>query len=199
MAFPVLSSSFIVALEYAAIVHNGQPKKKTSIPYISHLLAVCALVLENGGKEKVAIAALLHDTLEDHPKKVSRKELRRIFGDKVGAIVEGCTDTPANYRGGKKKSSWRERKTKYIKRLRHESPAVCLVALADKLHNVRAILADYKEIGDKLWPRFNAGKKKQLWFFGELVKVFQKKRVPTRMLREFEQVVAELECLARTP
>ncbi len=191
-----LSERFRDALVYAAAVHNGQCRKGTSIPYISHLLSVCALVLEHGGDEDEAIAGLLHDTLEDHPESVTREDLHERFGTRVTEIVEGCTDTPPGYRGGPKRP-WRERKARYIEHLRRAGSSFARVALADKLHNARAILADYRRLGDELWTRFNAGKDDQLCYFRGLVAVFREIGAPVPMVQEFDEVVTELERLAR--
>ena len=188
------SVKFQEALSYAAMVHNGQAKKGTSIPYISHLLGVCALVLEYGGSEEAAIAALLHDTLEDHPETVTPEILREKFGEGGLKIVEACTDTPPNYQGGQK-PLWRERKEAYLNHIRRADFVICQVALADKLHNVRAILTDYKQIGDKLWPRFNEGKEGQLWYFRNLVSAFREAGIQSQMLEEFARSVTELDQL----
>lgn len=191
MASRRLSCKFTEALEFAARAHDGQVKKGTRIPYVSHLLAVCALVLEHGGTEKEAIAALLHDTLEDQPQRVSRAAIRDRFGAEVLRIVEGCSDTPRGYTGGKK-PPWKVRKQGYLRRLRRHGEGVVLVALADKLHNARAIRSDYDELGDELWGKFNAGRDDQMWYFRALVSAFRKTGAPRRMLKEFEQVVCEL-------
>jgi hypothetical protein len=193
---PFLSARFRDALAYAATVHSCQVKKGTTIPYVSHLLGVCAMVLEYGGDEDEAIAGLLHDSLEDHPEKVTREELRERFGARVARIVEGCTDTPPGYSGGPK-PPWHQRKRHYIEHLRLEGSSFACVALADKLHNARAILADYRVLGDELWSRFNAGKTDQLWYFSELVGAFREAGAPVRMLEEFSEVVSELERLTR--
>jgi (p)ppGpp synthase/HD superfamily hydrolase len=192
---PQLGTRFREALAYAATVHNGQRKKGTSIPYVSHLLAVCAIVLEHGGDEEEAVAALLHDTLEDHPELVTREDLRQRFGERVVRIIEGCTDTPPNYHGGAK-PPWHERKRQSVEHIRQQGSEFARVALADKLHNARAILADYRRIGDELWLRFNAGKEDQLWYYRELVGAFREAQAPIRMVEEFNDVVSELERLA---
>ena len=192
------SIKFQEALVFAADVHKGQVKKGTSIPYISHPLAVCALVLEHGGDEEEAIAALLHDILEDHPETVTRERLQEQFGERVLSVVEGCTDTPPNYRGGPK-PPWRERKIAYIDRLRREGSAYARVALADKLHSARAILSDYRQLGDQLWSRFNAGKEEQLWYFRSLVGAFADAGAPSQMVEEFNHTVIQLEGLAKAP
>jgi (p)ppGpp synthase/HD superfamily hydrolase len=192
---PVLSAAFRDALSFAAALQDGQVKKGTAVPYISHLLSVCALVLEHGGDEEEAIAALLHDVLEDHPEKVTRDELRARFGPRVAAIVESCTDTPADYGGGPK-ASWGARKRQHVERLRREGSPSTLVVLADKLHNARAIASDYRRLGEAVWSRFKAGRDGQLWYFRELAGVFREIGAPARMLEEFDDVIAELERLA---
>lgn len=186
---------FQEALILAATVHRGQTRKGTSIPYIAHPLAVCALVLENGGDEDEAIAALLHDTLEDHPETVSREALRERFGERVLSAVEGCTDTPPDYRGGPK-PPWRERKQAYIYRIRNEGTGYARVALADKLHSARSILTDFRLLGDLLWSRFSAGRDEQLWYFRSLVSAFEEAGAPPGMLEEYSRTVTELERLA---
>src|SRR5947199_8691848 len=134
----VLTTRFEEALIYATRLHASQSRKGSTTPYIAHLLAVTALVLENGGNEDEAIAALLHDAIEDQGGASTREEIRRHFGDAVVAIVDGCTDTEVM-----PKPPWRGRKEAYIAHIRHASPSVRLVSAADKLHNARTILADY--------------------------------------------------------
>jgi GTP pyrophosphokinase len=138
---------------YAACLHAGQTRKRTDRPYIGHLLGVTALVLENGGDEDEAIAALLHDAVEDQGGVITLEAIRRKFGDRVARIVEGCTDsftTP--------KPPWRQRKEDYLARLRTALPDVRLVSAADKLNNAREILRDYRTEGEAVWARFNGGK-----------------------------------------
>ena len=122
--------------------------------------------------EDEAIAALLHDALEDHATEISREDIAKRFGAEVLAIVEACTDTPIDYQGGSK-PDWRKRKTAYLEHLRKARPEKLRVALADKLDNVRSILADYRHIGDTLWTRFNAGKQDSA-----LVFPFSGRRIP---------------------
>jgi (p)ppGpp synthase/HD superfamily hydrolase len=164
----MLTNRFDTALLYASQVHGGQKRKATTIPYIAHLLAVTALVLEDGGDEDQAIAALLHDALEDQGGRPRLDDIRARFGDVVAGIVEGCTDAETI-----PKPEWVERKRRYIKHLRHASSAGRRVSLADKLHNARAILLDFRKDRDALWSRFNGGKGGTLWYYGCLVNVFQ--------------------------
>lgn len=183
---------FLDALDYAVRLHGNDFRKGTSIPYAAHLLGVCALVLLDGGTEDEAVAALLHDALEDHPGEAGRELIAGRFGERVLAIVEACTDTPADYKGGDK-PPWRPRKEQYLQHLEKASPEQVRVALADKLDNARSVLADYRQIGEPLWKRFNAGKEEQLWFFRRLAEVFRKAGARGFLITEFELTVSELE------
>ena len=178
------------ALVYCVHVHSGQKRKGKSTPYIAHLMSVSALVLEDGGDEDEAIAALLHDALEDQPDRTSPEEIRQRFGDRVLHIVLICTDTPPDYQGGEK-PPWRQRKEAYLTHLRDSAGSDMRVSLADKLHNVRELLADYRREGDNLWSRFNAGKADQLWYYQSLVAAFKQCGMRGKMLAEFERVVSE--------
>ncbi|MBN2062299.1 MAG: HD domain-containing protein [Deltaproteobacteria bacterium] len=186
---------FLDALMYAVQLHGSDFRKETSIPYVAHLLSVCALVLTDGGGENEAIAALLHDALEDHPESTSREVIGQRFGPEVLRIVSDNTDTPPDYSGGVK-PLWRQRKTAYLEHLKQADSLVCRVALADKLDNLRSILADYRMIKDKLWPRFNAGKEEQLWFYRSLLKAFRKAGMKGVLIKEFAANLNELERLA---
>ncbi len=186
---------FADALVYCAHVHEGQQRKGKSTPYVAHLMSVSALVLEDGGDEDEAIAALLHDALEDQPDRTSPEEIRQRFGDRVLHLVLSCTDTPPNYQGGEK-PQWRQRKEAYLAHLRNSTGHDLRVSLADKLHNVRELLADYRSEGDRLWSRFNAGKSDQLWYYQALVAAFKQHGVSGKMLAEFERTVSEFVCLA---
>ena len=186
-----LSARFDEALAYAHEAHRDQLRKGTGIPYISHLMAVAGLVLENGGDEETAIAALLHDVIEDGGGAVAREEIRRRFGRRVADIVDECTDAEVI-----PKPPWRERKEKYIAHLRHASPQARLVSAADKLHNARAILTDYRVVGEALWERFNASREETLWYYHSLVSVF-KEGGTTPLIEELERVVNELTQLVK--
>jgi (p)ppGpp synthase/HD superfamily hydrolase len=190
----VATARFLDALSFALEVHGRDRRKGTGVPYFGHLLSVCGLVLKDEGTEDEAIAALLHDTLEDHPATVTSTDLSQRFGNEVLVIVQGCTDTPPEYKGGPK-PPWRERKLAYLEHLRHARQGVLRVALADKLDNARSMLADYRLIRETLWSRFNAGKQDQLWFLVSLVEAFQIARPPGQLLVELKSTVAELERL----
>jgi len=183
-----------VAFAYAAELHKNDIRKGTSIPYVSHLLNVCGLVLIDGGSEDEAIAAILHDSLEDHSDVTSYEEINRRFGPRVAAIVAGCSDTPKDYKGGPK-PPWRERKERYIEHLRHTDAGLRRVSQADKLDNARAILADYRRIGDELWGRFSAGGTEQLWYYRSLVETFRAVGSVGPLFDELERTVSEIERL----
>ena len=188
---PRLTPQFEDALIYAARVHALQKRKGTDIPYIAHLLAVTALVLESGGDADEAIAALLHDAAEDQGGKARLEDIRRRFGDRVTEIVAGCTDSFED-----PKPCWRERKEGYIKHIPTTSLAVRRVALADKLHNARCILADFRTVGDRVWERFKVDKDETLWYYRSLVRAFRACD-SNGMLEELDRVVSELERMVK--
>jgi len=190
----VATPRFLDALTYAVRLHGSDVRKGTTIPYIAHLLSVCSLVLVDGGSEDEAIAALLHDALEDHPEETNREVLSQRFGREVLAIVEACTDTPPDYKGGPK-PPWRDRKIAYLDHIRVATRSAIRVALADKLDNARSILSDYRQIGEALWSRFNAGKEDQLWYHRSLVTAFRAAGAEGILIEELEHVVTELESM----
>lgn len=187
-----LSGRFRAAVAYALEVHGEQARKLGSRPYVEHLFEVSALVLEDGGDEDEAIAALLHDALEDQPDKTSPEEIEKRFGERVLSIVRACSDTPPDYRGGEK-PDWRVRKQAYLAHLRREGSRV---ALADKLHNARSLLAELHARGDSVWSEFNAGKEQQLWFYRAVVAAFRENGIGGPMLEDLDRTVTELERLA---
>ena len=188
--FVPLSTRFDHALLFASQVHREQDRKKSGIPYISHLLGVASIVLDYGGDEEMGIAALLHDAVEDHGGRPMLKVIDRIFGARVAKIVDGCTDSYVE--DPKKKESWERRKFRYLRRVRHEDAETRFVSAADKLYNARAILDDYRKIGPQVWTRFKRGRKHQLWYFRELLKVF-KAAGKNRIVAELERVTDKLE------
>ena len=184
-----LGPRFLRAFEFAAENHSGQTRKASTIPYIAHLIGVASLVLEAGGDEDLAIAALLHDVVEDCGGMPMLKEVRRRFGKRVAKVVEGCTDADTY-----PKPPWRDRKEKYIARLKREDADTRLVSAADKLNNVRSILSDYRAIGESVWSRFNGGREGTLWYYRTLLDVFLRHK-PNRITRDLELAVNELETL----
>jgi len=192
-AQPVLGERFDRALAFAARTHRTQVRKGSGIPYVGHLLGVCSLVIEDGGGEDEAIAALLHDAVEDQGGEDMLSQIREAFGDEVAAIVQACSDTMEE-----PKPPWRQRKETYLAHLAEQPGSVLLVSLADKLFNARAILRDYVEVGDQLWTRFRAGRDDQLWYYRELADAFER-LTPGRMASELADVVDELERSAVSP
>lgn len=188
---PVLGIRFEQALVYAAHIHGGQRRKGTDVPYLAHLLGVCALVLEDGGDEDEAIAALLHDAVEDQGGAKRLEDIRARFGERVAQIVEACTD--AVDRTG---LSTEERHRMSIAALPGKDGSALRVLLADKLHNARAILRDYRQLGDGLWERFDVGRDGQLEYYRRLADRFSG-LTDSPIASELADVVGELERFAR--
>ena len=184
---PLLGDRFERALVYATQLHSQQVRKGSGIPYISHLLSVAALVLEDGGDEDLAIAALLHDAIEDQGGDKTRQEIQAKFGDRVVNIVNGCTDAEVI-----PKPPWKERKQQYIDKMRHASPEVRQVSMADKLHNARSILADYHRGDTDIWSRFKGGKEGTLWYYRSLVEI-DRQAGGSYLSEECDRVVKQLE------
>lgn len=215
----MLSERYKDALLFAAKLHDTQTRKHTEIAYLSHLLAVSGLVMENGGNEDEAIAGLLHDALEDQGDQYKseyliapragrpalKRDLELRYGSRVREIVEACTDDedfqkpPEGEKGSVE--AWRARKGQYLTHLAEiDDPGILRVSCSDKLHNARAILLDYEEHGEEIWDWFRAGTKaQQLWYYGNLVDIFESKAKTLndkglrRLSRELQVVVARIE------
>lgn len=179
---------FEKALIYASRLHKDQVRKGTRTPYITHLLAVAAIVGENGGTEDEVVAALLHDAPEDQGGEVVLEDIRARFGDEVAEIVAGCTDTYED-----PKPPWRERKERYLDHLAGAPDSVRLVSSADKLHNARSVLSDYRVLGESLWTRFNGGREGTLWYYRAVADSLQG---DGSVAEELDRVVREMERLA---
>ena len=190
----VLTDRFDRALLYATHVHGGQVRKATSIPYVAHLLAVAATVLEYGGSEDMAIAGLLHDAVEDQGGEPRLADIRNRFGDRVADIVRSCSDSVVNSSAGQQKENWRTRKTRYIEHLNTVDQETLLVSLSDKVHNARSILRDLRkpEIGSAVWDRFKNPKEETLWYYRELANAFQR-LLPGQLADELVEIVIVLE------
>jgi (p)ppGpp synthase/HD superfamily hydrolase len=192
-----LTEHFDRAVQYANRIHANQTRKGTDVPYMTHLLGVASLVLENGAQsEEEVIGALLHDAAEDQGGRPRLEDIREQFGEQVAHIVDACTDSYES-----PKPPWRERKEAYVTHVREllerggEAPAL-RVSLADKLHNTRAILADVRESGDTVFERFNGKKDGTIWYYAALVDAFR--GFPNRMVGELEREVTELRRIAGT-
>lgn len=195
-----LTERFTRAVEYAKNIHVGT-RKKSAVPYMAHLLGVASLVMGENGHvpfavtEDMAIGALLHDAVEDAGGMPRLRDIEANFGREVARIVEGCSDTFEE--DSSKKAPWEERKQGYIERLKTEPHDTLLVSAADKLYNVRATVQDFRGEGDRVWQRFHRGPERQLWYYSELLKVFQDRCPDWRIIGELGRAVAELAEIAR--
>jgi (p)ppGpp synthase/HD superfamily hydrolase len=185
---PKLTGQFSKALGYAECKHHNQVRKGGDIPYIGHLLTVAGLVINDGGSEDQAIAALLHDAVEDAGGPATLEEIRANFGGDVARIVEECSDTDKE-----PKPPWRQRKQDYIDHLAEVRQDTLLVSVADKLDNARSMLRDYHEHGPKLWERFTVkDPRDHLWYYGELLKAYRNRDCKSWMVDELDRVITEL-------
>ena len=194
---PLLTGRFDAALRYAADHHRRQLRKDTDIPYFAHLMAVSAIVLELGGTEDEAIAALLHDVVEDGGGPAALAVIEEEFGPDVARWVLQSSDSD-----GVPKPPWRERKQAYLDAMDTKDDSALLVGLADKYHNASSILADYRADGDAVWSRFSAGDGDEVrWYYRALVDAFtaQRERLSPRaqaLLEQLRVTVAEIDRLA---
>ena len=184
-----LSSRFSEALSYVAALHAEQRRKVSGEPYLAHLLAVAAIVMEHGGNEDETIAALLHDAVEDQGGAATLEEIRRRFGQTVAEIVEGCSDTAVS-----PKPPWRQRKEAHIARLREASASVRLVVAADKLHNVGSLMREYRRRGESLWAIFHGGRDGTLWYYRAVADVLKQAAI-TPIVEELDRAMKELRLL----
>ncbi len=185
-----LSSRFSQALSFAAALHADQRRKVRGEPYLAHLLGVASIALEHGADENEAIAALLHDAIEDQGGDAARQEIRRRFAPEVVQIVDGCTDADVI-----PKPPWRQRKEAYVARLRGASASIRLVSAADKLHNVRSLLSDYRRHGESLWKHFRGGRDGTLWYYRAVADTL-KQIDATPLVDELDRAVSELQRLS---
>ncbi len=191
---PRLTGQFSKALVYAELKHHNQLRKGGDIPYVGHLLSVAGLVIGDNGSESQAIAALLHDCVEDAGGAVTLEEIRANFGDDVARIVSECSDTDET-----PKPPWRDRKDSYIAHLAEVGEDTLLVSLADKLDNSRAILRDYRAHGPALWQRFTVkDPDDHLWYYGELLGAYRSRGAESWMVEELGRVLDQLGGLVRS-
>ncbi len=194
---PVLTRRITTAFGLAYLVHGQQLRKKTGIPYMAHVMSVSALALEHGADEDVAIAALLHDSVEDSiDGAVTLALIQQEFGGRVARIVMACSDAVAV--PGKAKPEWRERKERYLEHLDAEADAdVLLVSACDKVHNASSILADLRSEGDVVWQRFTVtDPRQQLWYYTSVVEILQR-RLPSALTDQLAEIVSQIESRIR--
>jgi (p)ppGpp synthase/HD superfamily hydrolase len=192
-----LTPRFSAALNLALELHHNQRRKGTEIPYMSHPLAVSALVLEYGGDEEEAVAALLHDAVEDGGGQPTLERIRENFGGRVAEIVDGCSDTSGQ--SCTCGPDWYHHKQSYLSRLQQAPEPVRLVLGADKLHNLTAILHDYRCVGDGLWERFKGGRDGVLWYYSSLSEMFMRhgpRAIGDELKRNLESLEREVGVLA---
>jgi (p)ppGpp synthase/HD superfamily hydrolase len=184
----VLTGRFTEAVRWASHLHADQSRKGTRIAYVSHLLAVSSLVLEDGGTEEEAIAGVLHDAIEDCH--VAEAEIRARFGAPVAEIVVACSE---DRRGPPETQEWKVRKERYLQHLERSDlgPGALRVSAADKLHNARSILTDLREHGPSMWERFHAPADLQRWYYAEVARILRS-RHDSVLTRELDRVVGEL-------
>jgi (p)ppGpp synthase/HD superfamily hydrolase len=187
-----LSPRFGEALAYAAGLHSNQHRKADGSPYVSHLLAVASIVLEHGADEDEAIAALLHDGPEDQGGRTTLDDIRQRFGERVAHIVAGCCDTMES-----PKPAWRPRKEAFIESMRTADPSVQRVVMADKLHNIRSIIRQYRLQGDAIWDYFREGREGSVWYHAAMVDALKEGHADPELLMQLETAVMDLEDLGR--
>ncbi|MET0595110.1 MAG: HD domain-containing protein [Polyangiaceae bacterium] len=185
----ILSSRYADALAFAFATHREQLRKGSSVPYVAHLIGVSSLVLEHGGSEDEAIAALLHDAAEDQGGHGMLEQIEARFGKAVSDIVHGCSDCLEAV-----KPPWKERKLRYLEHLKTAPPSVQLVSACDKLYNARAIVSDLRQIGESLWSRFSGGREGSLWYYRELANTFT---LENPVVGELRRTVEEMRTVAR--
>lgn len=191
---PLLGDGFAAALMLALTIHARQVRKGTQIPYATHLLSVASLALEAGATEEVAMAALLHDAVEDSADGTATLAvIRATCGEKVASIVMECSDAIGVADG--EKAPWRDRKLAHLAHLTTASPEALLVTAADKLHNARCTIADVHELGDAAWSRFSAPVADQLWYYGEMSRILSS-RLPCPLTAELARAVVTLRNLS---
>lgn len=186
-----LSHRFTDALVFAVNLHSRQLRKGSGVPYAAHLLGVCSLVLEDGGSEDEAVAALLHDAIEDQGGEATEREIRRRFGEFVAEVVVGCTDSDVH-----PKPPWRPRKERFVASLTTANPSVLRVVAADKLHNARALLLDHRTQGRSLWSRFSGGREGTLWYYRAVADALWARREAMGLVGMLMEAVQELEKVA---
>ena len=188
-----LTIRFVEALSFAHETHITQVRKDTTIPYISHLISVAGLVLESGGDEDLAIAALLHDAVEDAEDMSGEEMSDRIrvkFGDRVADIVDGCSDAKSSPGGSK--PPWRSRKEAYLEHLRSAPHDVLRVSIADKVHNARSIATDQDRFGEELWKRFSSTSEESRWYYTSLRDIYKERISDSYLIKELDIAIARI-------
>ena len=186
----VITDRFQAALNYAARKHAAHRRKASDIPYLSHLLAVCSILMEYSIDEDVWIAGLLHDAVEDQGGEATALEIESLFGHHVGKMVRECSEMTSDANGNR--PPWLDRKLAYMQSLADKDANVLLISLADKLHNARSILKDWLLCGNDAYCKFTAGRNGTHWYYHEMIDCYRKSgKVPEQLLSELEKTVAQ--------
>lgn len=193
----VLSERYFDAVKFAARIHADHTRKGTTLPYVCHLLAVSASILEAGGDEDQAIAGLLHDAAEDCGGEPCLEEIRQVFGVRVADIVLGCSDSLTD--DPELKEDWKPRKQRHLNHLGTATADVAVVTAADKLHNVRAINVDVRIAGVSYLKRFSASPEDLVWYYETLAGILRDLRAPLALVIPLREEVALLRSLVATP
>ncbi len=184
-----ITERFRNALDYAARKHATQTRKASDIPYLSHLMSVCSIVMDNTPDEDVWIAALLHDAVEDQGGEKTALEIEEQFGKRVADLVRGCSEMTAGEDGVR--PSWLQRKQCYLANLPGSDPGVLLISVADKLHNARSVLRDWLACGEDAYCKFSAGKAGTHWYYQQIIQCYRESgAVPKHLLLELEETVS---------
>ncbi len=190
MALHRYSARVSEALTLAAVLHAEQPRKGTSIPYLSHLVAVAALVMEDGGDEDEVIAALLHDAVEDQGGAATAEVIRKQFGDRVADVVVECSDAVPEE--AHEKLPWHERKRHHLAGVADMSESALRVSAADKLHNVQSTLFDVRRDGTSVWDRFKTGREGFLWYHRQVLAALLRRTPDSRSVQRLSHALEEL-------
>lgn len=184
---------FTSAVACAARAHDGQTRKSSPVPYLAHLLAVSALVIESGADWKVASAAVLHDAVEDTD--LDLETITGLFGSEVADLVAACTEPGAEIRP---KKIWRERKEAYLAHLDHASVEVACIVAADKVHNAESLVIDLATSGPAAFDKFNASARDTVWFYASVASRLAKRGAPEILLVRLRHAVAEIATYVRS-
>ncbi len=182
-----LTDRFSSAVTLAVHLHRGQERKLSGTPFAAHLLRVAGTVLEHGADEDTAIAAVLHDAVEDQGGPKERETIRSQFGERVASIVDECSDTDQT-----PKPPWRGRKEKYLAHLASASPSARMISAADKLDNIRSLIVSYRQSGEAVWEHFRGGREGTLWYFRSVRDIVQRAE-PKSLVDELARALRELE------
>ena len=181
------------AINRSADLHNGQMRKVAKIPFFTHPFSVAIILSDYTKDEDIIVAGLLHDVLEDVPR-YTYAHMKKEFGERIANIVRGVTEEKSPRTKKTAKQTWMERKATYLQKLKKDSHDAMMISAADKIHNLRSMIDEYKKSGEKMWPKFNAPEEKKLWFYGEVLSVLEE-RLKSPIVKELAKTYEEAERL----